>query len=220
MLRSAQSEPNLPQALAGALQDWRQSFAFLGQVLSHRELIQALRPERMAELMSRCKPDPEVNAKITCFATATAYPSSDHTKSDSLYRDLYALTAQGITSLAPTPRAALKFLEEVRGDLLIKSDDASPLLSLDASTNDGIVTTACQLLHPDREDEFGGLVIADHGDVMGHYPRFDLVTTLGGAGQEARKSINVGLFNSGASFRDDQFFELMRRMASRVLAAP
>ena len=31
--------------------------------------------------------------------------------------------------------------------------------------NDGIVTSACQMAHPNRPDEFGGLVTADHGDV-------------------------------------------------------
>ena len=98
-------------------------------MLSHRELIQALRPERMAELMSRCKTRPRGERQDYLLRDGDRLPSSDHTKSDSLYRDLYALTAQGITSLAPTPRAALKFLEEVRGDLLIKSDDASTTAS-------------------------------------------------------------------------------------------
>ena len=103
VLRSAPNEPTFPTTVAGALQDWRQSFAFLGQVLQHRELIQALRPERMAELQSRCKPDPRVNAKLTCFVTATP-PPEDNSKSDALYRDLYELTARACRASPPCPQ--------------------------------------------------------------------------------------------------------------------
>src|SRR5260221_10923959 len=111
VLRSAPNEPTLPTTVAGALQDWGQSFAFLGQVLQHRELIQALRPERMAELQSRCKPDLQVQAKLTCFVTATAVPVNDNAKSDPLYRDFYALTARGTSSLGLVAQQALSALQ-------------------------------------------------------------------------------------------------------------
>jgi len=214
VLRSAPNEPTFPTTVAGALQDWRQSFAFLGQVLQHRELIQALRPERMAELQSRCKPDPRVNAKLTCFVTATP-PPEDNSKSDALYRDLYELTARGVSSLGPVPKEALRVLEDASGDKLIKAPEIGTIVSIPPVMNDGIVTSACQMVHPNRPDEFGGLVIADHGDVLGHYPRVDPLSSLEG-GAENKKSINVGLFQSGATFRDDQFFELYRRVAERI----
>jgi len=214
VLRSAPNEPTLPTTVAGALQDWRQSFAFLGQVLQHRELIQALRPERMAELQSRCKPDPRVNAKLTCFVTGTPLPE-DQTKSDALYRDLYELSARGVSSLGPVPKEALRVLEGASGDKLIKAPETGTIVSIPPVMNDGIVTSACQMVHPNRADEFGGLVIADHADVLGHYPRVDPLSSLE-SGAENKKTINVGLFQSGATFRDDQFFELYRRVAERI----
>jgi len=217
VLRSAPNEPNLPTTVAGALQDWRQSFSFLGQVLQHREIIQALRPERMAELQARCKPDPKVNAKLTCFVTGTP-PPEDHSKSDALYRDLYELTARGVSSLGPVPKDALRVLEHARDGKIIKAPEMGTVVSIPPVMNDGIVTSACQMVHPDRADEFGGLVMADHGDVLGHYPRVDPLSSLAG-GSESRKTINVGLFQSGVAFRDDQFFELYRRVAARILDA-
>jgi pimeloyl-ACP methyl ester carboxylesterase len=221
ILRSAPNDPSIPTTFAGALQDWRQSFSFLGQVLQHRELIQALRPERMAELQARCRPDPEVRSKLTCFVTGTASPQDDNTKSDPLYRDLYALTARGTNALGPVPRETLRVLDQATREQIINGSDTSPLLSLEPTTNDGIVTSACQLVHPDRPEEFGGLIVADHGDVLGHYPRVDIMTTLGtsSSSQDSRKTISAGLFHSGAAFRDDQFFELIRRVASCIRAA-
>jgi hypothetical protein len=211
VLRSAPGEPQLPSTVSGALQDWKTSFTFLGQVLQHRELIQALRPERMAELQSRCKPDPEVPAQLTCFATATAMPpAGDNTKSDALYRDLFGLTAKGASNLGFVAREAQRVLAGAGQDQIIKGSGAAMPSSFDETANDGIVTSVCQLAHPDRPNEFGGLVIADHGDVLGHYPRVDPLTT------EPKKPIHPGLFHSGADFRDDQFFELYRRVAVRI----
>ena len=211
VLRSAPGEPQLPSTVTGALQDWRTSFTFLGQVLQHRELIQALRPERMAELQSRCTADPEVPAKLTCFVTATAAPpADDNTKSDALYRDLFSLTAKGAQNLGFAGKEGQRMLEGAAKDAIIKGPDAALPSSFDETINDGIVTSVCQLAHPDRPNEFGGLVIGDHGDVLGHYPRADPLTA------EPKKAIQPGLFHSGADFRDDQFFDLYRRVAERI----
>jgi pimeloyl-ACP methyl ester carboxylesterase len=211
ILRTAPNEPSLPTTVAGALQDWRESFTFLGQVLQHRELIQALRPERMAELQSRCRPDPVVNAKLTCFVTATPAPE-DNAKSDALYRDLYELTSRGITSLGTVPKETLRVLEHASDGKIVEAPEIGTIVSIPPVMNDGIVTSACQMVHPDLPDEFGALVIADHGDVLGHYPRVDPFST-GEGGSDGKKTINPGLFQSGAAFRDDQFFELYRRVA-------
>ena len=138
-----------------------------------------------------------MNAKLTCFVTATP-PPEDHSKSDALYRDLYELTARGVSSLGPVPKEALRVLEGASGDKLIKAPETGTIVSIPPVMNDGIVTSACQMVHPNRADEFGGLVIADHGDVLGHYPRVDPLSSLE-SGAENKKTINVGLFQSGAS---------------------
>jgi hypothetical protein len=213
VLRFAARDPELPPSVTGALQDWQQSLGFLGNVLQHRELIQDLRPDRMAELQARCKPDFEVQAKLTCFVTATAPPTRDSSQSDPLYRDLYTLTAGGVSSLVPAAKQALRVLELTPADKLIQSPGGAPV-AVGPSTNDGVVNAAFQLAHPDELSEFGGLVIADHGDVIGHYPRVDPLSTFEGAAVGRR--IHAGLFHSGAAFRDDQLFELYRRVAVKI----
>jgi hypothetical protein len=54
-------------------------------------------------------------------------------------------------------------------------------------------------------------VVADHGDVLGHYDRQDAL--IGG------KPYNAGLFHSGAAFGDDEFFGVYRRVAEAILKA-
>jgi pimeloyl-ACP methyl ester carboxylesterase len=220
VLRFVARDPELPEGFSGALQDWQQSLGFLSNVLQHRELIQDLRPDRMADLQSRCRPDPSVPAKLTCFVTATAPPTNAAEPVDPLYRDLYAFTASGVSHLAPAAKQALRMLDLVPVDKIIRSPGGVPV-SVGPSTSDGVVNSAYQLAHPEDLSEFGGLVIADHGDVIGHYPRVDLLTTLPSAGAAEPREVNArrinpGLFHSGAAFRDDQLFELYRRVAVRI----
>jgi len=114
---------------------------------------------------------PRSAAQLTCFVTATALPpADDNTKSDALFRDLYGLTAKGASNLGYVARDAQRLLEGVKKNEIIKGPDAALPSSFDATVNDGIVTSVCQIAHPDRPTEFGGLVIGDHGDVLGHYP--------------------------------------------------
>jgi hypothetical protein len=71
--------------------------------------------------------------------------------------------------------------------------------------NDGVVNTLRQW--DGTPAGFAGLVIADHADVLGMYRRNDPRT---GA------VINPGLLTSGASFDDDQFFQLCMLIGSLI----
>jgi hypothetical protein len=218
VVRFASRDPELPVSVTGALQDWQESIGFLRQLLQHRDLIQDLRPDRMADLQARCKPDPNVPARLTCFVTATAPPMRDQPQSDPLYRDLYGLTGGGVSNLPPAAKETLHVLDQCPADKIIQSTSA-PRLVPGPSSNDGIVNSAFQLAHPGDPSEFGGLVIADHGDVLGHYPRVDILTAIDGGGSNGKKAIHAGLFHSGAGFRDDQFFDLYRRIATKIREA-
>jgi len=66
-----------------------------------------------------------------------------------------------------------------------------------------------QIVNAGRREEVGGFVVADHGDVLGHYDRQDAL--IGG------KPYDAGLFHSGAAFGDDEFFGLYRRVAQAIL---
>jgi pimeloyl-ACP methyl ester carboxylesterase len=209
-LRAAPAERELPGAVTGTLLDWRESFTFLVQVLQKRELIQALRPERMAALYAKCRPDPQVPARLACFVTGTSAPAADNSQSDPLYRDLYTLTAKGSKELSVAALAAERILSSAGPDKIVKNPNAR-LPTFDETTNDGIVNSICQLAHPENADELAGIVVSDHGDCLGHYPRVDPLT--GDGSPDPKKAIHAGLFHSGAGFRDDQFFDLYRRVS-------
>ena len=81
--------------------------------------------------------------------------------------------------------------------------------AISPTLNDGVVNTVRQIVHPGRREEVGGFVVADHGDVLGHYDRQDAL--IGG------KPYNAGVFHSGAAFGHDEFFGLYRRVAQAIL---
>jgi hypothetical protein len=103
----------------------------------------------------------------------------------------------------------LQRLAATRPDLVICSDPERVPAAIDAGLNDGVVNTARQVVDPGEPSQVGGIVIADHADVLGHYDRMDSLIE----GEE----YNAGLFHSGAGFGDDEFFRLHRRVASTIL---
>jgi hypothetical protein len=82
---------------------------------------------------------------------------------------------------------------------------------LGPETNDGLASSGLQLLDPADPDELGGVVVGDHGDVLGHYDRKP--------GLLEDQPIDAGLFHSGSGFNDDAFFELYGQVAAAILRA-
>jgi hypothetical protein len=181
---------------------------FMWQVAQNRELIAALRPEAMEEVRARLTHDPRI--PLTCFVTGTVPQDDGERPSDPFFRDLAQLTRGPESVAAEVERAGrlLRDLLEARPDLVIRHDDAQ-MPDLVPGLNDGVVNSLRQLVHPDRPDEVGGLVVADHADVLGHYDRQD--------GLVEGREYNAGLFHSGAGFADDEFFALYRRVARAIL---
>jgi pimeloyl-ACP methyl ester carboxylesterase len=182
------------------LQNLPDSAQFLWDIAVHRGLIRDLAPRTIQG----------VRASATCSrpvvlrSFVTVVPES--ASADPFFRDLKALTDD--TTRSPTDallqrstdvlqRAAAKAIQS--GGIAIKFDECS---------NDGVVNSVRQLLNPDDPHELAGIVVGDHGDVLGHYDRSDSLVS--------GRSLNAGLFHSGAGFGDDQFFELYREVA-RVL---
>ncbi len=100
-------------------------------------------------------------------------------------------------------------------------DDASRVLAadpelipaeLDAAVNDGVVNSVRQMIDPTDPDEIAALVLADHFDVVGHYDRSFFVTDPKTGATRVKDEIS-GLLHSGSRFKDDQFFELIERIA-------
>src|SRR3989454_11566476 len=123
---------------------------------------------------------------------------------------MYRLT-QGSEAVSPVVLECdhfLRTLVQEHPDLVIRSGQSNtPAIS--STLNDGVVNTVRQIVNPGRREEVGGFIVADHGDVLGHYDRQDAL--IGG------KLYNAGLFHSGAAFGDDEFFGLYRRVAQAML---
>src|SRR6266404_7056402 len=172
---------------------------FLFQIVQHRELIADLRPANMTRVRATVRPDPAI--PLTCFVTGTV-PREHGRQSDPFFRDLYGMTA-GLRSGATVPalgtnRRRLAETLAGGGDDVIASSKSAVPRAVDLRLNDGIVNSVCQLVDGDDAAQLGGFVVADHGDVIGHYDRQDDLI--------AGHPYNAGLFHSGAGFGDDQFF--------------
>jgi hypothetical protein len=143
---------------------------------------------------------------------------------DRFFALLQELTAQNAPSSATTVEA-LQLLE--RSSALIIRNPSAHVAAFDAGSSDGVVNTARQILLPGAPDRraappgapepiFGGCIVADHADVIGHYDRRDPLS-FGPDGKT--RPINDGFFRSGAGFGDDQFFKLYERVAEWVARA-
>jgi pimeloyl-ACP methyl ester carboxylesterase len=190
------------------LQLARDVIAFLSEVAFHRELIADLRPANMEKLRATLKPEPQV--KVTCFVTGTELRARHERPSDSFFTDMYGL-AKGDGKASPAVDACRRVLQDRikrQPDLVIRSGHSRMPRSIRVELNDGVVNTVRQMVDPNDAAQLGGLVIADHADVLGHYDRQD--SLIEGT------PYNAGLFHSGAGFGDDEFFTLYRRVAEAI----
>ena len=183
----------------------------------------------LGDLDPACVPPPVTPERCVLrrsFVTVAGHTTSSWCSSvgpDRLFNDL-ALRASGVStgcsdegplvaaSVARLQRAA----SQEAGELVIKAHGVELPERFDATCNDGFVNTARQLMDPSDADELGGIVVADHLDVVGHYDR--TMWTLDADGHEHTTNVVSGLLHSGCGFADQQFFELYRRVA-RVIAS-
>ena len=137
-----------------------------------------------------------IDVPVHSIATL-APPPGDGPVDDSLFRALWRWTQEratepGVPEPPPFP--------EVRGHRVISSSWEPP--PIDARSNDAIVNTARQV-----DGTLAGLVVADHGDVIGRYRRKDLLDGT---------VIDPGLLTSGACFGDDEFFAVVDVVARSI----
>ena len=183
------------------------SLRFLHHLLCCDELARDLDPKLAGGLTSTQNARQDV--PIFSIATMSPPPSplAAGTREDHLFRDLWTWTQLHAEGAEPAPppvsaAAASQRIQAVPGNLPIEG-------VIDARTNDGVVNTNRQVF-----GEFAGLVFGDHGDVIGRYRRRDPLD---------HGLLDPGLLTSGASFDDDQFFELLRLVArgiTRTIGSP
>ncbi len=177
---------------------WR----FLLSVMKHHELLDELRPAAMEALRQQVEPDPR--ARLTCFLSGADAVAGGPRPSDPFYRELVEFCRIGATLTAPPAvLATVAAVQAAPPSLWIRSPE-SVTFAIDLGTSDGVVNTARQLL---PGAELGGIVIGDHADVIGDYDRFDIAND---------EPLSTGIFRSGAGYGDDQFVELVRRVAAAL----
>lgn len=188
----------VPAVLLDHVEDTLQ---FLREAVRHRGLIDDLSTRSMEATRRHWH---KGSAVLRSFVTVA--PAPKPSGRDSFYRDLYHLTASGSgTSRTDHLRQAAALLQ-AHQDSAIASHH--PVPSFDSSANDGVINSVRQLLDPSDPDELAGIVVGDHLDVIGHYDRHDPLLP--------DSPLNMGLFHSGAGFRDDQFYELYDRVAEML----
>jgi hypothetical protein len=191
-----------------------------------RDLICALRPDSMQQIYARFEPAlPAVRRRsfVTMSGSSVrALDSIERAREDSpdaFFRDLSARTAGDHGRACGDERVVDRALLRLRSFVahpggVIHSEAVVPPSTLDAGTNDGIVNSGRQLIRPDDPNELVAVVLADHFDVIGHYDRTVFVADE--HGNESKRDLTSGLLHSGNQFRDDQFFELWRRVAQTI----
>lgn len=197
----------MPEAAGMQAAHARDIARFAWQVFRNRRLIQDLRPDRMEEVRQRVVLTPGV--RITCFV-AGAEPRASGRPSEAFYRELYALTADetslDIGPMDPATRSLAEWMARP-GEVICSPESILPR-TIDAQLSDGVVNSARQLLDPSDASQFGGFVVADHADILGHYDRQDALIE--------GDLLEAGLLHSGAGFGDDEFFSLLHRIADAM----
>jgi hypothetical protein len=204
--------PVVHEALVAGFRGWSDSVRFLMSLVGDEKLLGDLRPESM-EKVRRERP-PVLPVPVTCFVTSVpSKPIPEERgeraarKPDDFFEEIHKLTGVVAGPPSESGAATVRDLDAFDGPLV--RNPRAERSRFDASSNDGVVNAMCQVLRS-RGARLGGIVFADHGDVIGHYDRQDPLTD--GA------PINDGVFRSGAGFGDDQFFALYGLVASAFRA--
>jgi hypothetical protein len=191
-------------AAANALTALPDATKFCWHLIRHRQLIGDLAPDPMETLLRGNRRVHD--AQITNFVTVV--PEERVGDAAPFFRDLYALTAGDNTRpISAVVKAAVGRLNAHAAEAMRPDGTEAPVF--DARISDGVVNSARQLIEPHDRSTLGGIIVADHVDVLGYYDGVDSLVS--------GRALNESVFRSGAGFCDDLFFELYRRVAESIL---
>lgn len=215
-LWSAVHDTEVSQLGGSVLREAGKGFRMLQALLKPWPLIADLDPMRVPAKAALTR-----NVKRRSFVTITGTPiDTKEPGPDALFQDFYArATGQrtGSSEVGPLVRASLERLQHAvtsEPQLVIRAPGVALPDVLDTRCNDGVVNSARQLMDPTDPHELAGIVVADHFDVVGYYDR--TMWIVDDAGRERAKHAISGLLHSGCAFRDDEFFDLYRRVAAEI----
>jgi hypothetical protein len=209
LAKLAIDRPVIHEALIAGVQGWSDSARLILSLLTDEKLLKDLRPDSMEK--TRQEKPPVLRVPVTCFVTAIptkpVASGGKVRKPDELIESLERLTGDVRGSLPLPVQENLRVLNAFPGPVV--GSPTAEVPAFKASTSDGVVNAATQILRSPGA-RAGGIVLADHGDVIGHYDRQDPLTN--------GTPINDGIFRSGSGFGDDQFFALYREVSNALHA--
>lgn len=197
------SDDALAKLISGALRSGGVGASYVLSLLLSRALIDDLHPDKVASLMTSTREIPTLNVERSWFLTVSRRGNSAHDAASTLFRVLYDNTAQEAQK-RPIDEELRRALAAAQPKVI----GEPPLPELHAGASDGIVNTLRQVPPCDSDTiarEVGrvvALVIADHIDVIGYFPR-----------EQGRGN---GFLNSGSRFREPALKDLYRTIARRI----
>jgi hypothetical protein len=208
------------QTLATSLlREGEKTLHFADSLFTRWGLLDDLQPTRDPR-----QPNQKQDVLRRSFVTIAGRPILGQTETpieDAFFRELSrraAGWATGAAETGPLVQASVarlqRALDEEADELVLKGVGIELPARLDAGHNDGVVNAARQLVDPSNPDELAGIVVADHFDVVGYYDRY--MFRADEQGDEQTTQVLSGLLHSGSGFRDDQFFELYRRIGNVI----
>ena len=215
-------------ALIAAVADSGAAGRYVFDVVRARKLTDDLRPQHLADVHRRFRrglPHARIRSIVTMAAEATNYYVDAEgiqglRKPDRFFRFLSEQTALGdAADNAARKRKPQRTLGRLRKAIAssthIIRNPHTELRPIDSGLNDGFVSSARQLARPDDDNELWAVVVADHLDVIGYYPRW--LTPEGKSPLQRRVSLHSGVLHSGSGFGDEEFFRLYVRVAEAIV---
>lgn len=177
--------------LAGVLGGSRDVFEYLNEIAWDQGALLQLTPAGTHLFQASVQDRPPV--RHVCFATAAPPPRFPH--SDLLYGWAWDLSSRH-DEVFPCASLDRKLLRRIESRFHLR---------LDSRANDAMVPTLSQL-----HGELGGVVLADHLDVVGLFRRRDV----------EEKGWQPSWLCSGAAFDERRFEKLWRGIAAQLAVAP
>lgn len=222
-LVAAMSDVEVPDIVFSAKRELGKSARFVSNVLSSWPLVSDLQPLRTPGDAAR-KKDVVRRSFVTIAGRPTPGAGSP-SAADFFFHDVSARASGFRTGCAEEGELVQASVARLRqaldpareADYVIKARGVELPVDLDAGHNDGIVNSARQLMNPRDPHELAGIVVGDHFDVVGYYDR--RVWVADRHGHDHLTHVVSGLLHSGSNFRDEQFFELYRRVSEVIAEA-
>jgi pimeloyl-ACP methyl ester carboxylesterase len=206
--------------VSSLLREGGKTARFIDSVFRRWDLLEDLQPTRDPSSL-RLKSD-VVRRSFVTIAGRPVLGGTTTPLDDAFFREMTKRASgwtTGAAEVGPLVAASVARLQRAvdspDGDVpIIQADGIELPARLDAGLNDGVVNSARQLINPADPNELAGIVVSDHFDVVGYYDRHAFKVDTGG--HEVATQMLSGLLHSGSGFRDDEFFELYRRVAAVI----